>query len=154
MERDHWIPADEWPHLIRRVNKAQADMDELALPFDEGTRDLNVLIRLTVEFEYYLRSNRSAAPYTERFVRNYVCDSILGGVDTFVRATSRSSRLIEAIPSRVAWDRMASLSASSFNQEFSATYHEFTTETGFGSKCRLLLDLYKLQIIFAVASYA
>ncbi len=31
MERDHWIPADEWPHLIQRVNKAQADMDALAL---------------------------------------------------------------------------------------------------------------------------
>ena len=47
MERDHWIPANEWPQLVQRVCMAQADMEEPAkLRFDEESPEhLMTLIR-------------------------------------------------------------------------------------------------------------
>jgi len=41
----------------------------------------------------------------------------------------------------------------SLRDRFLSLYREFVAETKFENKCRLLLDLFKLQIVFAGAFY-
>jgi hypothetical protein len=152
MDHNHWIPAGEWPQLIQRVCAAQADMEEPArLRFDEENSDhLKVLIRLTIEFHYYLQSKRSGAPDQENLTLNYVCDSILGGVESFRWVTVRYQGLIGAVDSRVKW---GVISVALLKEQFISMFQEFAAETNFEKKCRLLLDLFKLQIVFAGFSH-
>ena len=44
-------------------------------------------------------------------------------------------------------------SMESFKSQFVSMFNQFTNETNFENKCRLLLDLFKLQIVFAGVSY-
>jgi hypothetical protein len=44
-------------------------------------------------------------------------------------------------------------SRESFKTQFVSMFKEFTEEVNFENKCRLLLDLFKLQIIFVGISY-
>jgi hypothetical protein len=155
MGHDHWIPESEWPKLIERVCAAQADMEEPARSrFSENDIEpLGTLIRLTIEFDYYLRSKRSVSPDQERFVCNYVCDSILGGVESFRWVADRYQGLIGAIHTKSGWESVSGTSATSFNEKFFAMFEEFAAEPNFENKCRLLLDLFKLQILFSGISY-
>jgi hypothetical protein len=44
-------------------------------------------------------------------------------------------------------------STESLKEEFVFKYREFSDEMDFEKRCRLLLDLFKLQIVFAGLSY-
>jgi hypothetical protein len=44
-------------------------------------------------------------------------------------------------------------SRESFKTQFISMFNEFTKEANFENKCRLLLDLFKLQMVFASISY-
>jgi hypothetical protein len=67
--------------------------------------------------------------------------------------TVRYQGLIGATRSKAGWESMSNISASSFNEKFFAMFEEFSAESNFENKCRILLDLFKLQIVFAGASY-
>lgn len=155
MGREHWIPESEWPQLIQRVCAAQDDMEEPARSrfSEDNIEPLGTLIRLTIEFHYYLRSKRPVSPDQERFISNYVCDSVLGGIDCFRWVAVRYQGLIGAIHTKCGWDSMSSISPTSFNEKFFAMFEEFTAESNFEKKCCLLLDLFKLQIVFSGISY-
>jgi hypothetical protein len=45
------------------------------------------------------------------------------------------------------------ISTMSLKKQFLSWFHEFEIETSFEKKCRLLLDLFKLQIVFAGVLY-
>jgi hypothetical protein len=45
-------------------------------------------------------------------------------------------------------------SKQTFKTQFFSTFNEFVEEANFERKCRLLLDLFKLQIVFAGMSYS
>jgi hypothetical protein len=155
MEHDHWIPESDRQQLIQRVGMAQADMEEPArVRFSETKLDcLRTLIRLTIEFHYYLQTKRSGTPDQDNFIRNYVCNSVFGGITSFRWATVRYQGLSGATRSKADWESMSGISASSFNEKFFAMFEEFSAEFNFENKCRLLLDLFKLQIVFAGVSY-
>ena len=161
--------------VIREVKKIQSSMIESAKScFDESELGhLRCLIRLAVEFHDYLghgsveiatrllhgpfakhvtdAQSASADPFN-KYDLEYACESIRSGVDSFC-ILSRAYRMLDsATDSRVEWGTISS--RESFRNQFISTFNRFTGEENFDSKCRLLLDLFKLQIVFAGISFS
>jgi hypothetical protein len=153
MTREHWISESEWPQLIEQIHAVQADMAEPAkLRFtDKNLAHLMVLIRLTIEFHHYLQSKRADTSDQGSFVRNYICDSILGGAESFQYVTDDYRGLTGASRSEIGLKNISVL--SSFNESFFVSFNQFSVETNFEDRCRMLLDLFKMQIVFAGISY-
>lgn len=162
------------PDIFERVKEIQDSMVEGARPRFDGSQlgHLRAVIRLTVEFHDYLEHGsvdiatgilqgpfakyvaeaRSASidPFN-KYDLDYACESIRSGVDSFCRL-SASYRLLEgATNSRVEWSMIPS--RESFKRQFVSMFNKFTEEKNFEERCRLLLDLFKLQIVFAGISY-
>ena len=128
----------------------QASMVEAGRPLllESEFDDLRTLVRLTVEFYHYLLGE-DPAPGVEDKTR-YVCESVFSGVDSFdlVSAAYRRSPREE---STTVGSGVASIEA--LKDDFFSRYGRFSAETNFERRCRLLLDLFKLQIVFAGLSY-
>lgn len=107
--------------------------------------DLRVLVGFTIEFHYYLRLS-----CTHPFCLGYACDSIFSAVDSYQNLTHAYNALVNAAGSRIEWNN---LSVPLLKEQFVGVFDEFEKETNFENKCRLLLDLFKLQIVFAGVSY-
>jgi hypothetical protein len=162
------------PDVVERVKEIQASMAKSAQSHFEETElgHLRTLIRLAVEFQEYLEhgsvniatsllhgphakyvpdaQNASTDPFN-KYDLDYACESIHSGVDSFCRL-SASCRLLDGVPkSRIEWGMTSS--RESFKMQFSSMFNRFTEELNFEDKCRLLLDLFKLQIVFAGMSY-
>jgi hypothetical protein len=161
-------------HVTDRVKEIQASMTEAATPaFDDGELgDLRCVIRLTVEFHHYLEHGSTeivrslqqgpmahlfknleearADPFN-KYDLEYACDSIRSGVDSFCSLDQAYRILAGATGSKVAWEMLSS--RESFKTQFILMFDEFTEEANFEDKCRLLLDLFKLQMVFASISY-
>jgi hypothetical protein len=148
------------------VESAQSHFDEVDLDH------LRTLIRLAVEFQDYLEhgsvdiatsvmhgplgkyvrdaENASTDPFN-KYDLEYACESIRSGVDSFCRL-SASCRLLDGISkSTIQWGMTSSKEA--FKTQFTSMFENFTREVSFENKCRLLLDLFKLQIVFAGVCY-
>jgi hypothetical protein len=165
--------------IVKRVKEIQASMVGSAKSCFEDLElnHLRALIRLTVEFYDWLESgsvdiaaaiqqgpffsklsaefredvrNASADPFNKYDVA-YACASILSGIDSFVRISQTYKILEGATASKVKWDMISS--RESFKTQYVSMFNEFTEEANFENKCRLLLDLFKLQIIFVGISY-
>jgi hypothetical protein len=141
--------------------------------FDESELgDLRAVIRLTVEFHHYLEHGSTemaralqAGPHASRFNDlqsasadplnkydlGYTCNSIRSGVDSFCNLNATYRILVGATGSKVEWGMISSRDL--FKTQFMLMFNEFTEEANFENKCRLLLDLFKLQIVFAGVSY-
>jgi hypothetical protein len=110
---------------------------------------LRTLVRLTVEFLHYLQGEDPAPGIEDKL--GYVCESVFSGMDSFglVRAA------YQALPGAriTVLDSAVGSSIESLKAEFLSLYREFSVESNFEIRCRLLLDLFKLQIVFAGLSY-
>lgn len=160
--------------VTNRVKAIQAVMVESAKScFDESEIDhLRYVIELTVEFRHYLEygSTEMARGLQEGAYAEYfedlksasvdpfnkydlgcVCRSIRSGVDSFCGLNATYRILVGATGSKVEWHMISP--RDSFKAQFISMFNEFTEETEFENKCRLLLDLFKLQIVFAGVSY-
>jgi len=157
-----------------RVKEIQSVMVESAKScFDASElENLRVVIRLTVEFRHYLEcgsvemarrlqegshsgyftdlKSASTDPFN-KYDMGYTCESIRCGVDFFCGLNASYRILVGATGSNVNWGPISS--RDSFKAEFISMFDAFTAEVSFENKCRLLLDLFKLQIIFAGVSY-
>jgi hypothetical protein len=137
--------------LVRAI---QSSMEESARPGfdDKDIQNLGILIRVTVEFNNYLRS----APPWPQFPDDpfhdmtYMIDKILFNIDSFRIVLHSYGILVGSTKSRIDWSLVG---VQSLKDRFLSLYPEFVTETKFENKCRLLLDLFKLQIVFAGAFY-
>ena len=84
------------------------------------------------------------------FSLQYWGGSVFSGIGSFTslsqayRSTMGATR--STLPQRVT-------SRAALKEEFTAMYREFSGETNFEKRCRLLLDLFKLQIIFVGMTY-
>jgi hypothetical protein len=165
--------------IARRAEEIQASMLESAKScFDEAQLGhLRAVIRITVEFHDYLEHgsvamalgiqqvpyvglalaefredllNASADPFN-KYDLEFACESILSGVDSFWRLSPTYSSSDGAKASRIEWGMISS--KESLKSQFVSMFKEFTEEVNFENKCRLLLDLFKLQIIFVGISY-
>jgi hypothetical protein len=103
---------------------------------------LRVVIRLTVEFHRDLKADRT---------NNYVSESVFSGIDSFTLLLHAYKVLAGAqTHSQLQWN---AVSVASLKQEFELLYQRFITEQMFERQCRLLLDLFKLQIALAAMTY-
>lgn len=132
---------------IERVRTLQALMTEsVGSQFLDVELDhLRVLIRLTVEFHDYLQG-ASAGPLEPR----YTCESIFAGIESFTTVTRGYKVLIGALNGTIQ-ERTVSLAL--LKEQFVPMFDEFLVQDDFEKKCRLLLDLFKLQIVFAGLLY-
>jgi hypothetical protein len=165
--------------VFKRVKEIQSSMAESAKSsFDESELGhLRCLIRLAVEFKDYLEhgsveiargmqqlpyvghtsaefrkdvQSASTDPFN-KYDLGYVCESILSGVDSFWDLSTAYRRSVGATDSKADWGMISSKEV--FKIQFILMFNEFTEEANFKSKCRLLLDLFKLQMVFAGISY-
>ena len=99
----------------------------------------------------YVTDARSASadPFN-KYDLDFVCQSIRSGVNSFCDLSVSYRALSGATDSIVGWG--VASSKESFKAHFVSMFCEFTEEVNFEKKCRLLLDLFKLQIIFAGVS--
>jgi hypothetical protein len=138
--------------LIEQVRAIQASMVESGAPFFLETEldNLRVLIRLTIEFFHYIQQDEFwVAPAVKDQLR-YVCESIFSGVDSFGLISPAYQLVPGARYSTLAFHVE---STESLKKEFGSLYLDFYYEKDFEKQCRLLLDLFKLQIVFAGLSY-
>jgi hypothetical protein len=160
--------------IFKRVKEVQASTVESAKSFLEESElgHLRCLVRLAVDFHYYLERgsvhlatsvlegpyakyvpdarSASADPFN-KYDLQFICESIRSGVDSFCALSARYSALLGATDSRVGWDMVSS--KESFKAHFTSMFNKFIVDMNFESKCRLLLDLFKLQMVFAGLSY-
>jgi hypothetical protein len=113
---------------------------------------LHVLIRLVTQFRDYLRS---AAPDLAISSSNfeetmYVIDAILFNVESFRKIMQSYSVLVGSEASTLS---AKAITVASVGDQFLKLYDVFLHEAGFEPRCRLLLDMFKLEIVFAGAYY-
>jgi hypothetical protein len=160
--------------IFARVTEIQASMVESeGLHFDESELvDLRCLIRLAVEFNDYLAygsvefarsilegphakyvtdvQSAGTDPFN-KYDLKFVCDSIRSGVNSFCTLNASYKILDGATDSKVEWSMISS--KMSFGATFVSMFNQFIEEVNFEKRCRILLDLFKLQIVFAGISY-
>jgi hypothetical protein len=147
------------------VEEIQASMVKSARDaFEEPELDaLRCLIRLTIEFHDFLQNGHPELGEVSRDYPiklqpkelklnelEYSIESIFSGIESFCRVNWAYRVLVGATDSRLEWGMVTD---SSLRQQFAAIYHEFIIERQFEKKCRSLLDLFKIQIVFAGMFY-
>jgi hypothetical protein len=109
---------------------------------------LHAVVRLTMEFHQFLLPSSLEVPGKDDIRR--ICDSTIAGIESFVLVHQLYAILVGSIESSLEWDLT---SLEQFTQRFNSVYEEFLAERIFERKCRLLLDLFKLQIVFTGMCY-
>ncbi len=136
--------------LRQRITEMQNDICATAKPWLSGPEldDLRCLIRLTVEFHDWLQgSHVDKGPFPEV---EFIAESTFSGVDSFYNVASAYKALVGAAPSAVGWDAML---MQSLREQFICKYQELLREGPFQPRCRLILDLFKIQIVVAGMLY-
>ena len=160
--------------IIKHIHSIQSSMVEPARScFSETELDnLCCLIRVTVEFCEYLRSPTSQAgglAYANakslavrcniqldtseaeaESCMSYAIQTIFSGMESFNCVIGSYRSLVGATGSGVQW---GVVSMDSLRELFLSTFQEFATERDFVKRLRLLLDLFKMQIVFAGVFY-
>jgi len=129
---------------------------------ETGKDSLRCIIRLVVEFYNYLQSyDISSETLNSQFFNiarllldqeglRYRADSVLSGIISFVEVNSTYKVLNGAKKSDIEWNEV---SPSSLAALYIPKFHEFIQTSTFENKCRLLLDLFQIQIVFAGMVY-
>jgi len=110
------------------------------------------LVRLTVEFHDFLTSTPPWPAFPDDPFHNmtYTVDKVLFNVDSFQTVMHTYGVLAGSTRSTLEWN---AIDIRSLKDEFVSVYQAFLAQTNFESRCRLLLDLVKLQIFIAGAFY-
>jgi hypothetical protein len=145
----------------------QASMrEEARSTFSESELEsLRVLIRVTFEFAFHLEHPRTTElsdylpedpqlrefclqdPHMfDDFELKYAIDTIISAVEFFTDVHQVYSALADRIDSAVNWDE---ISRSTLKEKFNLMFEQFKGEPVFEKKCRILLDLFRLQLVFA-----
>lgn len=129
----------------------QEDMEKSAKSVfsDNEIRHLRVLVRIAVQFNAYLESGQSPRPHGFDDLI-YEVDSILINIESFRSVTRSYGVLAGAISSQINWK---GLNFANLKEKLLAEYRRFVSESQFERKCRLLLDVFKLQLCFAGIFY-
>lgn len=129
-------------------------LDEQSRPAfdDKDIEELRILVRLAIEFHDFLKSTQSWPKLSDdgSGSTSHLIDSILFNVDSFQSVMNIYAILVGATKSTIDWE---SFSVQDIRERFLSSYRLFLEEEKFETKCRLLLDLMKIQIVFAGAYY-
>jgi len=140
-----WKPGPLPEGFVTYVKSIYEPMAETAKPgfLEDNLRRLYSLIYNAVDFHNYLETADMVSPaYNDKV---YMCDSIFSCIESFTYVNGNYSVLIGAMDSELKWGLT---SLNSLKERFNSMYQEFLSEQNFEKKCRLLLDLFKLQIVF------
>ncbi len=133
--------------VLEEVSSVQDSISKIAPPsFDESDlENLRVVTRLVVEFYCYLTDPQLNSDYTDP---RYQCDSAFSGLECFwslVTSYRVDDESLELLP--------VVTSTATLKHDYLSKYGEFMDATSFAERCRLLLDLFRLHIIFAGMNY-
>lgn len=132
------------------ARETRDSMVDAARPvFEDGDiQKLSDLIRLTVRFYHYLTSQGRWPVFPEDPWHDltYVTEPIFWFVDEYLDVLKKYDYVPGKVATAVDWDHVT---GDSLKDRFLHMYQDFIAEKVFSRKCRLLLDLYKLQIVFA-----
>lgn len=137
----------EYPE--EEIRTIATEMSDGASHFSKSELEaLRAIIALTVEFLYYLK--RTDMDSLDPLGVEWVSESTISGLEFFfavcqiyrITHDRVGSRLPRSVPSLTA-----------LKDEFITRYQAFLEEANFEKKCGMLLDLYKLQIVFAGLTY-
>lgn len=132
--------------MTDRINEIQDSMLVSAkCCFSESElSDLYYLVRITGQFFDYL--SEASTFQRDDYALEYAIETIFNGVDSFYKINIAYQNLVGARPSTITG---FNFSVPTFKDLFTFKFLEFTAELTFEKQCRLLLDLFKLQIVFA-----
>ncbi|MGA3269178.1 MAG: hypothetical protein ABSE16_20475 [Verrucomicrobiota bacterium] len=135
---------------IKRVQMIQSSMVESARScfVESQLDDVRCIIRITVEFFDFVQN--TDLDKANDFALRYCVESVFSGIDSFASACAAYRVLVGATDSSLQWNNVSMIS---LKEQFISMFHEFDQETHFENKCRLLLDLFKMQIVFAGMLY-
>jgi hypothetical protein len=136
---------DEMFALIRETQDVMVGAAQSCLP-ESCVGDLRGLIRLTEKFNANA-CRRDASTFDRRDVE-YWCRSIYGGIDSFLSVRDCCRSISDSDLST--WEKMTALELM---ETFTAKYQVFHNETAFERRLVILLDLFKLQILWAAMEY-
>jgi hypothetical protein len=138
----------------KTLSSIQDSMSKGARPAfdDDAIEHLRILIRIAMEFYCYLEAIPPWPYYPDNPAHNtrYKLDSVMVHMGSFSRVMNLYCVLVGWTGSTVRWDR---LDAGSLKEQFLSVYASFIAAVDFETKCRLLLDLMKLQIVFVGVLY-
>ncbi len=124
---------------------AAAAVDDEFNPSLSG--DLRSLVRITIEFHEFLHGRevkRLSDPV------EYMLDTVFSGVSSFQMLHADSNAWRDAGFSRLDWTKV---SVPLLKETFESLFTDFLEENTFEAKCRILLDLFKIQIALAGMLY-
>jgi hypothetical protein len=130
----------------------QSELEESARPGfnDKDVGNLRILVKIIFEFHEFWTSDQSRVSQNAFDDLLYTSDKVLINIDSF-RSVLRSYGILRgAMRSRIDWSE---LEVHSAKETFLSLFPQFLAKAGFESKCRLLLDLFKLLIVFVGANY-
>lgn len=133
--------------VLHRVRANQASMAELAEAwFSESELEhLRTVVRLVIELYEYFQ-----LPCAHSFCLSYVGESVFSGIDSYCIVTRAYRMPRGAKESQIEWN---SLSLPELKTRYACMFKAFEEVNAFETKCRLLLDLYKVLIVFAGLTY-
>jgi len=108
---------------------------------------LNGVVRLTIEFAFFLEEFSSGDRASLDV--GYECLSIISGIDSFLSVFGTYNMLRDTEEISVHWFE----NPAEFQKSFRTKYAAFLDADRFEPKCRYLLELFKMQIVFAGATY-
>lgn len=131
---------------IEEVREAQALMLAAGQSHLVGSEpdDLRALVRITIEFFYFLQEDFNGDE------ASYAIDTVFSGVDSFMSLSAAYRSISNKAPTAVNWDE---ISRTTLRQVFLALYQRFRSDQKFETQLKLLLDLFRLQLIFAGMNY-
>jgi hypothetical protein len=139
----------------QRVLAILASTEEVAravLDDEDEMAQMRTLIRVTVEFHDFLLAIPPWPHFPDDPFHNmtYMVETILIHADSFMDMIHTYGILVGARATTIDW---TTITAQSLKDRFLALYDEFLAQKHFQKKLRALLDLYKLQIVYAGMFY-
>jgi hypothetical protein len=112
------------------------------------TDNLRSLIRITVEFHEFLHGREVERPLCDPV--EYMMDTVFSGVSSFQLLHASCNAWWGAGFSRLDWTKV---SIPLLKETFESLFTDFLEENNFETRCKLLLDLFKIQIVLAGMLY-
>jgi hypothetical protein len=140
---------------LQNAMVAEAESTFLTTELD----DIRCLIRLSTEFAQYLHHLETGQQWgpewpsgsdSSQLAAEYLADSVFAGITSFQSVAQAYRLLVGAHPTTLTFDESLNMN---IRHEYLARYKQLLIETNFERRCRLLLDLFKLQILCAGLIY-
>jgi len=136
--------------VVDAVRALQASLEKSAGEsfVESEIESMKVLIRLTVEFYYFLRQPPS--DWGVRGEIRYRYESVFSGISSFWRVTDAYRSLVGRVESSVPW---RAINVGDLEAHFISLYNLLLMDSEFPIRCRALLDSFRVQLLFCTTAY-